>query len=146
MYDSTCPNLMLLNQHYFSAPLFSSPRFPIENMITTPQDFLKKIEQKGSAENLIFWWSKHLCNLLWQLYHIRTRKPKNKTKFIPQRKEPTRTYIHEHLQYRMTLFAQTKIESFQKISIGKGERKVSQISQKVQLHTEFLKRKVKKAI
>ena len=32
---------------------------------------------------------------------------------------------HEHIQYRMTLFAQTKIESFLKISMGKGERKVS---------------------
>ena len=30
-------------------------------------------------------------------------------------------YIHEHLQYSMTLFAQTKRESFLKISMGKGK-------------------------
>ena len=35
--------------------------------------------------------------------------------------ERTNPYIHEHLQYRMTLFAQTKIESFLKISMG-GKR------------------------
>ena len=60
--------------------------------------------------------------------------------------ERTNPYIHEHLQYRMTLFAQTKIESFLKISMGGERGKFPRFPIKVQLHTEFLKRKVKKAI